>query len=73
MQGTPFLSLGDFLGNLFFEKPGAFTESSRWVLTDDVNFSADPHAKLPSISEGAREMPPEMRAEAVRIPRRSWR
>ena len=62
MQGTPFLSLGDFLGNLFFEKPGYFRVIAL-VLTDDVNFSADPHAKLPSISEGAREMPPEMRAK----------
>jgi hypothetical protein len=63
MQGMPFLSLSDFLGNLFFEKPGYFRVIAL-VATNDVNFSADPNAKLPSIGQGAREMPTEMRAKA---------
>lgn len=59
-EGTPLITLSDFLGNLFFEKPGHFRIIS-FVVTDDVNFQGDTSAKLPSISSGARDMPRELR------------
>lgn len=58
-EGSPTLSFLEFLGDLFFERPGYFRVVA-FVLTNDANPGNDPNARLPEPEEGALAMPPEL-------------
>jgi hypothetical protein len=58
-EGSPTLSLLEFLGDLFFERPGYFRVVA-FVLTDQPNPGSDPAARLPEPEEGAPVLPPAL-------------
>jgi HEAT repeat protein len=58
-DGTPTLSLIEFLSDLFFERPGYFRVVA-FVVTDETITGSNPKARLPEPNEGAPMMPTEM-------------
>jgi len=56
----PPLSLSDYVGQLFFEKPGYFRELA-FVVTDEEYSPENPHPRsIPDIGEGALDLPGEL-------------
>jgi HEAT repeats len=58
-DGRPVLSLIEFLGDLFFERPGNFRVIV-FAVTSDVNPGANRRAPLPEPGQGAVGLPPEL-------------
>ena len=63
-EGSPTLSLLEFLGDLFFERPGYFRVVA-FVLTNQPNPGSDPTARLPNPEEGGLVLPPALAQTAL--------
>ncbi|HYU35903.1 MAG TPA: hypothetical protein VEW48_27410 [Thermoanaerobaculia bacterium] len=61
-EGSPKLSLLDFLADLFFENPGYFRVIV-FAVTSDLMPREDPDASLPEPEKGAPGMPDELAAK----------
>jgi hypothetical protein len=58
-EGSPVFNLIDFLGDLFFEKPGYFRVIV-FAVTDETQINQDPAARLPEPGEGAASIPKDL-------------
>jgi hypothetical protein len=66
--GSPHSGMMDYLGDLFFERPGYFRVIV-FAVTDDIKIRESPWARLPDVEEGADELTNKLRIQRL-APRR---
>ena len=64
-EHVPPLSLGDYLGQLFFEKPGYFRVLAFVVTTQEYSTHNPDRRSLPDIRTGEQELPEQLARETV--------